>query len=122
MTDALHDQPAAGRFVDGEHRFPLRVYFEDTDLTGAVYHANYLRDFERARSDMLAMAGVDQRAACESGEGADAIHRAVGRYSCRWLPQVVAGWRSPRVSLRSAGSGLATMDLRSGYGRAPTGE
>jgi len=80
MTDALHDQPAAGRFVEGEHRFPLRVYFEDTDLTGVVYHANYLRYFERARSDMLAVAGIDQRAAFEAGEGAYAIRALNVRY------------------------------------------
>jgi len=51
------------------HFFPVRVYFEDTDLTGIVYHANYLRFMERARSDMIALAGADQRAAQESGEG-----------------------------------------------------
>ena len=51
------------------HFFPVRVYFEDTDLTGIVYHANYLRFMERARSDMIALAGADQRAAQESSEG-----------------------------------------------------
>ena len=67
------DQPIAGRFVGNEHRFPVRVYFEDTDLSGVVYHANYLRFMERARSDMLSVAGVDQRAAFEAGEGAYAV-------------------------------------------------
>lgn len=62
--------PAVGRFLGLEHRFVLRVYFEDTDLTGVVYHANYLRFMERARSDMLAAAGIDQRTAFEGGEGA----------------------------------------------------
>jgi len=65
--------PAVGRFAGAEHRFVLRVYFEDTDLTGMVYHANYLRFMERARSDMLLAAGIDQRAAFEAGEGAYAI-------------------------------------------------
>src|SRR6185437_10451894 len=51
------------------HLFPVRVYFEDTDLTGIVYHANYLRFMERARSDMIALAGADQREAQEAGEG-----------------------------------------------------
>uniref|UniRef100_UPI003A886CFD YbgC/FadM family acyl-CoA thioesterase n=1 Tax=Sphingomonas sp. GlSt437 TaxID=3389970 RepID=UPI003A886CFD len=74
MTAALAlDQPAAGRFADREHRFPVRVYFEDTDLSGVVYHANYLRFMERARSDMLALAGIDQRAAHDAGEGAYAV-------------------------------------------------
>src|SRR3546814_7594788 len=42
-----------GAFVGSEHHFRARVYFEDTDLSGIVYHANYLRYMERARSDML---------------------------------------------------------------------
>lgn len=67
------DQPVQGRFVDREHRYPVRVYFEDTDLSGVVYHANYLRFMERARSDMLRLAGIDQRAAHEAGEGAYAV-------------------------------------------------
>jgi acyl-CoA thioester hydrolase len=67
------DQPIGGRFDGVEHRFPVRVYFEDTDLSGIVYHANYLRFMERARSDMLRLAGIDQRAAFEAGEGAYAV-------------------------------------------------
>jgi acyl-CoA thioester hydrolase len=63
------DQPSRGRFVGREHRYPVRVYFEDTDLSGVVYHANYLRFMERARSDMLAAAGIHQRSAWEAGEG-----------------------------------------------------
>ncbi len=46
---ANQDLPAAGRFEGGDHLYPIRVYFEDTDLTGAVYHANYLR-FHGARA------------------------------------------------------------------------
>jgi acyl-CoA thioester hydrolase len=63
------DQPQRGRLIGREHRFPVRVFFEDTDLSGVVYHANYLRYMERARSDMLSVAGIDQRAAFEAGEG-----------------------------------------------------
>ncbi|MBB6192111.1 acyl-CoA thioester hydrolase [Sphingobium wenxiniae] len=65
--------PASGRFAAGEHRFPLRVYFEDTDLSGLVYHANYLRYMERARSDMLRIAGIGQREALEEGKGVYAV-------------------------------------------------
>jgi acyl-CoA thioester hydrolase len=67
------DNPVSGRFDGRVHRFPVRVYFEDTDLSGVVYHANYLRFMERARSDMLARAGIDQRAAFDSGEGVYAV-------------------------------------------------
>ncbi len=62
-----------GYFDGPAHLFRLRVYFEDTDLSGIVYHANYLRFMERARSDMLRLAGIDQRAAQESGAGAWAV-------------------------------------------------
>ena len=62
-----------GAFVGAAHHYRARVYFEDTDLSGIVYHANYLRYMERARSDMLRLAGIDQRAAMESGEGAWAV-------------------------------------------------
>lgn len=73
MDEGCIDQPAGGRFEGREHLFPLRVYFEDTDLSGVVYHANYLRYMERARSDMLRVAGIDQRGAHEAGGGAYAI-------------------------------------------------
>ena len=63
------DRPYQGAFIGKTHHFALRVYFEDTDVAGVVYYANYLRFMERARSDMLRAAGVDQRAAIESGDG-----------------------------------------------------
>ena len=49
--------PTAGWFEGREHRLPVRVYYEDTDFTGVVYHANYLKYFERGRSDFLRLAG-----------------------------------------------------------------
>jgi len=79
-TDQPIDQPAGGRFDGREHRLALRVYFEDTDLSGVVYHANYLRWMERARSDMLRLAGIDQRAAHDAGEGAYAVTEIAIRY------------------------------------------
>ena len=42
------------------HRFGLRVYYEDTDLAGIVYYANYLRFIERARTEFVRELGVDQ--------------------------------------------------------------
>ncbi|MBY6118048.1 tol-pal system-associated acyl-CoA thioesterase [Mameliella alba] len=44
------------------HRFPIRVYYEDTDMAGIVYHANYLKFIERARSDWVKQQGLDQNA------------------------------------------------------------
>ncbi len=46
-------EPTAGHFEGREHQLPVRVYYEDTDFTGLVYHANYVRYFERGRSDFL---------------------------------------------------------------------
>src|ERR1700758_1296889 len=43
---------------DGRHRYELRVYYEDTDAGGVVYHANYLRFAERARTEALRDAGI----------------------------------------------------------------
>lgn len=51
----------------GGHSFHLRVYYEDTDLAGIVYHANYLRFIERGRSEALIAAGVDQVALAREG-------------------------------------------------------
>ncbi|MEM1133597.1 MAG: YbgC/FadM family acyl-CoA thioesterase [Pseudomonadota bacterium] len=65
--------PFAGRFVDRTHWFAVRVYYEDTDFSGIVYHANYLRFCERARTDMLRAIGIDQRATHEAGIGTYAI-------------------------------------------------
>ena len=50
--------PSAGVFEGREHILPVRVYYEDTDFTGLVYHANYVRYFERGRSDFLRLAGI----------------------------------------------------------------
>ncbi|MBV2358831.1 tol-pal system-associated acyl-CoA thioesterase [Thalassococcus sp. CAU 1522] len=44
------------------HIFPIRVYYEDTDMAGIVYHANYLKYIERARSDWVREMGLDQNA------------------------------------------------------------
>ena len=50
-----------------KHVFPIRVYYEDTDMGGVVYHANYLRFIERARSDWVRNLGNDQNAMRDQG-------------------------------------------------------
>jgi acyl-CoA thioester hydrolase len=65
--------PYQGQFDGTRHLFALRVYFEDTDFSGVVYHARYLHFMERARSDMLARVGIDQRQVHEAGQGAYAV-------------------------------------------------
>lgn len=51
--------PESGRIEGGVHRLPLRVYYEDTDAVGIVYHANHLKFAERARTEMLRCLGLD---------------------------------------------------------------
>jgi acyl-CoA thioester hydrolase len=75
-----YDRPYRGGFVRAEHRFALTVYFEDTDTAGIVYYANYLKFMERARSDMLLAAGIDQRGTLEAGTGVYAVAEAHVRY------------------------------------------
>jgi acyl-CoA thioester hydrolase len=55
--------PPSSGWLDGQtHCLPVRVYYEDTDFTGMVYHANHLRYFERGRSDFLRLIGVSHTA------------------------------------------------------------
>ena len=66
------------------HRFPVRVYYEDTDLAGIVYYANYLKFIERARSEWVREIGVDQRAM-----KADGIVFAVRRVEADYIASAV---------------------------------
>jgi acyl-CoA thioester hydrolase len=57
-----------GEIRDGRHVLTVRVYYEDTDFTGIVYHANYLRYMERGRTNYLRLIGADHRALFEAAE------------------------------------------------------
>jgi acyl-CoA thioester hydrolase len=63
MSDALDGEISGGR-----HVMPVRVYYEDTDFTGIVYHANYLRFMERGRSNYLRLLGANQRGLFDQAE------------------------------------------------------
>ena len=67
MTDASRS-PLDGEIRGGRHVMPVRVYYEDTDFSGIVYHANYLRFMERGRSNYLRLLGADQRGLFEATE------------------------------------------------------
>ena len=62
------------------HQFALRVYYEDTDMGGIVYHANFLKFIERARSEWVAEMGIDQAEMREDG-----VVFAVRRIECDYL-------------------------------------
>jgi acyl-CoA thioester hydrolase len=57
MTSSLD-----GAIIDGRHHMQVRVYYEDTDFSGIVYHANYLRFMERGRTNHLRLMGAEQHA------------------------------------------------------------
>ena len=57
-----------GEIRDGRHRMAIRVFYEDTDFSGVVYHASYLRFMERGRTNYLRLIGADHRALFEATE------------------------------------------------------
>ena len=80
MGPESFDRAYRGGFVGAEHHFALAVYFEDTDAYGVVYYANYLRFMERARSDMIRAAGVDQVAELRASGSAYVVVEVNIRY------------------------------------------
>lgn len=66
MADS--DMRAFGRFDGKVHILPVRIYYEDTDLSGVVYHANYLRYMERGRSEYFRAAGITRLAMLDEAE------------------------------------------------------
>lgn len=68
--------------MSAPHLLPVRVYYEDTDFSGLVYHASYLRFLERGRTELLRAAGVDQSVLHAGGEG---LFFAVRRMTIDWL-------------------------------------
>ncbi|GAB5349854.1 YbgC/FadM family acyl-CoA thioesterase [Alteriqipengyuania sp. 357] len=136
MTDASHPvqpTPPGGVFDGPLHLYAVRVYYEDTDLSGIVYHANYLRWFERARSDVLRMLEIDQRAAIEAGDegGAYAVADVQLRYlrPARLDDDIVIHTRCSEIRAASVrmvqeakrdGETICTASLRVGF-VAPNG-
>lgn len=116
-------EPTAGAFEGREHRLPVRVYYEDTDFTGAVYHASYVRFFERGRTDALRVAGLAHAVLLSA---ADPCAFAVTRLALRFMTAahiddalVVHTWfeaiDGPRLRIRQAitrsGDILADADV-----------
>ena len=125
----MTSQPAfpSGLIEGSLHRFAVRAYFEDTDLSGVVYHANYLRWFERARSDFVRLLGIDQRSVNEAGIGAFAVADLAIRYAAparlddgvvietRCTELGAASCRMHQKALREDGLLLAEATFRVGF-------
>jgi acyl-CoA thioester hydrolase len=85
MSEQHHWPDLAGRLIEDEagvrHVLPVRVYFEDTDFSGLVYHGSYVRWCERGRSDFLRLVGGDHRRLIDGSDGNDPAAFVVRRMS-----------------------------------------
>lgn len=70
--------PGSGRHTPDGHVLPIRIYFEDTDFSGVVYHASYIRFMERGRTEYVRLLGV-HHSALDAGETGESIAFAVHR-------------------------------------------
>ena len=75
-----------------------RVYYEDTDFSGIVYHANYLRFMERGRTNHLRLMGADQHALFEQAQAGDARLRLRGALDGDRFPAGRRGWTTCSTS------------------------
>jgi acyl-CoA thioester hydrolase len=101
--------PAAAQF-----QFPLRVYWEDTDAGGVVFYANYLKFFERARTEWLRSLGFSQEA-LRVDQG---VMFVVADTSVRYLlPARLDDWL--HITVQAAGRGRATLTLQQQALRGP---
>jgi acyl-CoA thioester hydrolase len=81
MADGMVlDRPQAGRLDGARHLFPVRIYYEDTDAGGIVYHAAYLRFAERARTEMMRLTGLGHSELLEHHGAMLAVHRCTIAY------------------------------------------
>ena len=101
----------AGRLENGVHVLPVRVYYEDTDFSGAVYHANYLKFCERARSDCLRLLGIHQGAHWHETEARTGF--VVRRMTCEFLkPGRIDDLLEAETRLIEAGGARVELDQR----------
>ncbi len=100
------DLPRSGAIRHGTHLFPIRVYYEDTDAVGLVYYANHLKYAERARTELLRAAGIEQGRLREETGVVFVVCRCTADYraAARLDDDLV-------VETRIAGVGAATLDF-----------
>jgi acyl-CoA thioester hydrolase len=84
-SDQPSGEPAS---LASPHRLAVRVYYEDTDFAGVVYHASYLRFLERGRTEFLRALGIEHRRIFGNG-GADAFHFVVRAVTIEFLKPAV---------------------------------
>lgn len=116
-TAAAEWPDLAGRLVDGDggrrHILPVRVYFEDTDFSGLVYHASYVRWCERGRSDFLRLAGNDHRGLIDGSAGREPAAFVVRRMSMEFLkPARIDEVLEVTTRLKEMAAASLTLDQR----------
>jgi len=98
----------SGRIDNSSHYLDLRVYYEDTDFSGIVYHANYLRFFERGRTDFLRLCGITQSALFDGGEKLALVVRSMNIDFLK--PALMDDLVSVRTSIRTIGGASLMME------------
>ena len=104
----------AGRIVADEtgqhHVLPVRVYFEDTDAGGIVYHASYVRFCERGRTDFLRLLGAQARCLFDGGAGADPAIFVVRRMSMDFFrPGLMDDFLTVETRVKEIGGASLTL-------------
>lgn len=107
----------AGRLVERAgkraHLLPVRVYFEDTDFSGLVYHASYVRWCERGRSDFLRLLGNDHRALIDGSGGREPAAFVVRRMGLEFLkPARIDEILEVETSVKEIGAAHLVLDQR----------
>ena len=126
MPDIVHSAEVAwpdlaGRLVerDGKraHVLPVRVYFEDTDFSGLVYHASYVRWCERGRSDFLRLLGNDHRGLIDGSTGREPAAFVVRRMGLEFLkPARIDEVLVVETRVKEIGAAHLVLDQRIGRG------
>lgn len=107
----------AGRLIDEpgrrRHVLPVRVYFEDTDFSGLVYHASYVRWCERGRSDFLRLAGNDHRGLIDGSGSREPAAFVVRRMNMEFLkPARIDEVLEVTTLLKQTGAASLLLDQR----------
>ncbi len=109
----------AGRLVEADggrhHLLPVRVYFEDTDFSGLVYHASYVRWCERGRSDFLRLVGNDHRGLFDGSAGREPAAFVVRRMGLEFLkPARIDEILEVETRVKEVGAAHLVLDQRIG--------
>lgn len=107
----------AGRLLERDgrrvHVLPVRVYFEDTDFSGLVYHASYVRWCERGRSDFLRLLGNDHRELIGGGGGREPAAFVVRRMALEYLkPARIDEVLEVETRVKEVGAAHLVLDQR----------